>query len=192
MKKVFHPTMNDGHKVFVAQDGSVLLADASGATPDETEDGPLVVDVSKPAWLGLSYRHRPEVMIPVLVTRTGREGAVFTTADTAMAVKKHAPDLQIQADQGVQQVLSAINALAGTTPADVVAVPIDKLITLVGLAQDYVNDIETGIEEGTYAASDNSSLAANKTAVGEVQSLVFAAVRAKSPSLKSTRSSPRF
>ena len=52
-----------GHKFFV-QDGGVCIADDSGDTPDQTDDGPLWVDVTRPVTVG-TYVRLPRVSLPV-------------------------------------------------------------------------------------------------------------------------------
>lgn len=98
MKKVFQPPRLgdtwDGHKVFVEDDGRVVLADGSGDTPEQTEDGPLVVDASKPITISLSFGNVSGT-IPVIVTRTGESSSVSTTLKTVKAVVEYSNSLVV-------------------------------------------------------------------------------------------------
>lgn len=49
-------------------------------------------------------------------------------------------------------------------PSDDIAVPRHILAALLDMAKEHVEDIESGIEDGTYLASENEGLAANKQA----------------------------
>lgn len=115
MKQVYHPPRDreydtdDGHKVFVVEDGRVLLADASGNTPGQTDEGPLIVDVSKKAALALGERGLT-ALIPVQVEgRDGEEGVVHTTIATLKAVQAHCP-MQVEASSAVKTLAADLEA----------------------------------------------------------------------------------
>lgn len=101
--KVYTPPVDkddtpDGHKVFVGEDGKVYLADGSGSTPSDTDDGPLRVSNHHTGpgsenliVIGLQG-NRLNAVIPVYCERDQRDAVVHTTYATAKAVMKHIPD----------------------------------------------------------------------------------------------------
>lgn len=100
MKKVYSPPTNsegtpDGHKVFVDTAGQVYLADGSGSTPAQTEDGPLRVSnyhcgKGNENLISLCVNHGDlTAIIPVFCEREQRDANVWTTAATAIAVMRH-------------------------------------------------------------------------------------------------------
>lgn len=190
MKQVYQPPrkggVDNGHKVFVAGNGDVLLADMSGDTPAQTDDGPLVVDVFRPARLMGSFSdHQPSVMIPVIVQRKGgKDGVVHTTVETALAVKKHVPGLQFEMDQSAQNMLSAVHSLMGDASAEAVAVPIGKLNTVIEAAQVHINQSASEIDDGECSETEIEDFNAKKAAIDEVETLVRDALRAKAPASK--------
>lgn len=53
---------------------------------------------------------------------------------------------------------------------------LSALSTLLDLTREHLNDIETGIEDGTYLASDNPNLEARKTALRDLEAFYHTAV----------------
>lgn len=59
------------------------------------------------------------------------------------------------------------------------------LQSVIGFASSYLEDIETGIQDGTYSADDNKDLAAHQAALKKIESLAAAAVEPASTPMPS-------
>lgn len=68
-----------------------------------------------------------------------------------------------------------------------VIVPADVLASLIGMANSHIEDIETGIEDGTYDASDNSDLGEKQAAAAAAETLYAAVTRCRPCNTKTVR-----
>ncbi|MDT8840240.1 hypothetical protein ParKJ_22715 [Paraburkholderia fungorum] len=62
-------------------------------------------------------------------------------------------------------------AKAGTVAVDVVQIPSGVLAALIEMANAHIEDIETGLEDGTYVRSENDDLPDKQAAVKEAEQL---------------------
>lgn len=97
-----------GHKFFM-QDGGVCVADDSGDTPDQTDDGPLWVDVTRPASVG-TYVRLPRVSLPVTKPGDDHEYYVGVTVECLRGLLAVLP-LQVIFREGVQSMFDALRAI---------------------------------------------------------------------------------
>ncbi len=88
---LYRPVRQDGHKVFRTQWG-ISLCDFSGPTPDDTDDGPLIVEPFTRCTVGL-YNNKLEYTVPVTCTRSKSNGVVCTSHGTFMALVQHVEGL---------------------------------------------------------------------------------------------------
>lgn len=84
---IYIPKAGTGHKVFKDKVGQIVLADWSGSTPDQTEDGPLYPDPVRPCQVHLS-RHGLVMVVPVRNVRNNPY-VVHTTPETVSAIQHH-------------------------------------------------------------------------------------------------------
>lgn len=67
----------------------------------------------------------------------------------------------------------------------------DVLAALIDMANDHVNDIESGIEDGTYLASDNQDINEKQQAVATAEAIYRVAVMARHPDAPAAMDGPR-
>lgn len=61
-----------------------------------------------------------------------------------------------------------------------IAIPAALLAALIGMAQSHVEDIETGLEDGTYEADDNLTFPDQQIALAEAEALLASDAKEKS------------
>ena len=83
------------HQIFINSLDEVVIADQSGTTPDETDDGPLIVapDAEVTVSFGLDW---VTFRVPVLVARSGSDMSTVTmNFEDFRALHKQLPRLRI-------------------------------------------------------------------------------------------------
>lgn len=73
-------TLPGGHKIFRSSDGRWAIADQSGSTPDNTDDGPLYIDESRAI-----FPTRPTWFLP-LVNERGETSCTLIGEDDVVKV----------------------------------------------------------------------------------------------------------
>lgn len=81
------------HRLFQDTDGRLALADQSGETPDQTDDGPMFLDLKRHATTDTGY-----VDVPV-VDENGKPGEVTILWEDAKIIQEKY-NLRIQTDEG--------------------------------------------------------------------------------------------
>lgn len=107
----------DGHKLFRCREsGQLAIADWSGYSPDQTEDGILFVSKSRPVVLSLSEFSAGVLgELPVWSLRAQRVVHTLINLDTLHAVKQHMPDVQVVLDSKLAKVLQSLLPYAQLT-----------------------------------------------------------------------------
>lgn len=110
----------DGHKLFFDNHaGLYAIADNSGDRPDETDDGVLHIDVSRPMRVGamgmISGKGNEVVAsFPVISERSGGEYKVLTTLGGAATLKRNVPGLKVSMTPTADRLKRDLCELMGT------------------------------------------------------------------------------
>lgn len=82
---------NNGHRFFRDERERVSVADQSGDTPEQTDDGPLIVEPGVECTLSFSDVMGLHVMVPVLKDRNGWRGHVALIPRDFLALRTLVP-----------------------------------------------------------------------------------------------------
>lgn len=108
---IFCSRKYDDHKIFrEPETGRISIADWSGYRPEDTEDGPLLVDEQAHGEVGM-YRGRLLFNIPVWCLRTQSDGRVSTSFDTMCALMKVRPAIRWKPTPEVIMLIGQLHTL---------------------------------------------------------------------------------
>lgn len=100
---------SNDHQLFINDLDEVVIADQSGMTPDETDDGPLIVPPDAEVTVGFGF-DGVIFQVPVLVARNGYgRNFVWMTLNDFRALHKKLPDLRVKASDSFKRTLARIN-----------------------------------------------------------------------------------
>lgn len=107
----------DGHKLHRRSDGAVSITDWSGETPDETDDGPLIVE---PGTIVTVHYEKPYGVIYIVPSRVerdgGRIGRVWSGPETMRALSK-AVDVRVEYDASFKRIQKEVFFAGMLSPA---------------------------------------------------------------------------
>ena len=100
---------SNNHQLFINDLDEVVIGDQSGMTPDETDDGPLIVAPDARVEVQYSTDYGLAFLVPVLVPRTKETGKVAMILEDFRALHKQLPDIRVKAGDSFKRTLGLLN-----------------------------------------------------------------------------------
>lgn len=103
----------DGHRFFRDEAGRISIADQSGDTPEETDDGPLVVVPGSECMVNYQRQWGLSVSVPVTCTRSGTRSTVWLIPRDFSVLRTLVP-VSVAQSEGFRKHLSQIEMIQST------------------------------------------------------------------------------